>query len=199
MFTTCFLRLADQQYATGERIKVRLPSVVAFSRKILWSFTGSLRGVAQSFPLLETLRPLLREEPQSLKGKTLRYPALPQMKQSETGISLKVDQIGPPVVITFAPEIPLGTRNLRATLNGRALNATIRSYEQDAPAEVKFSGGPNTEVVLSFEPGVGPWVHGTHLSVGDRSHGLRVLSSKLEGHIYSAHVEGRPDFCSRFP
>ena len=32
-------------------------------------------GVAQSFPLLETLRPFLREEPQSLKGKTLRYPA----------------------------------------------------------------------------------------------------------------------------
>jgi len=33
----------------------------------------NLKGVAQSFPLLETLRILLREEPQSLKGKTLRH------------------------------------------------------------------------------------------------------------------------------
>jgi len=30
-------------------------------------------GVAQSFPLLETLRLFLKKEPQSLKGKTLRY------------------------------------------------------------------------------------------------------------------------------
>ena len=121
-----------------------------------------------------------------------------QMKQSETGITLKVDQSGPPVAITFAPEIPLGTRNLRATLNGRALSATIRSYEQDAHAEVKFTGEPNAEVALSFEPGVRPWVHGTHLAMGDESHGLCVLSSKLEGHTYSARVEGRPNACTSF-
>jgi hypothetical protein len=30
-------------------------------------------GVAQSFPHLETLRPFFRQEPQSLKRKTLRY------------------------------------------------------------------------------------------------------------------------------
>jgi glycogen debranching enzyme len=121
-----------------------------------------------------------------------------QMKQSESGISLKVDPSGPPVAITFAPEIPLGARNLRATLNGRAVSATIRSYEQDAHAELKFSGEPNTEVALSFVPGVRPWVHGTHLAIGDESHGLRVLSSKLEGHTYSALVEGRPNACAPF-
>jgi hypothetical protein len=122
-----------------------------------------------------------------------------QVKQSDTGISLNVDQIGPsPVAITFAPEIPLGTRNLRATLNGRAISATIRSHEQDAHAEVKISGEPNTAVALSFEPGVRPWVHGTHLAIGDESHGLRVLSSALEGHTYSARVEGRPNACAPF-
>ncbi len=122
-----------------------------------------------------------------------------QMKQSETGISLKVDQTGSnTIVITFAPEIPLGTRNLLATLNGRAVSATIRSYEQDAHAEVKFSSEPNVDVALSFEPGVRPWVHGTQLAIGDESHGLRVLSSKLEGHTYSARVEGRPNACAPF-
>jgi glycogen debranching enzyme len=121
-----------------------------------------------------------------------------RMKQSETGIGLEVDQSGPPVAITFAPEIPLGTRNLRATLNGRTATATIRSYEQDAHAEVKFSGEPSTEVALSFEPGVRPWVHGMHLAIGDESHGLRVLSSRLEGRTYSARVEGRPNTCAPF-
>jgi hypothetical protein len=121
-----------------------------------------------------------------------------QMKQLETGISLKVDQTGPPVAITFVPEIPLGTRNLRATLNGRAVSATIRAYEQDAHAEMRFTSEPNAEVALTFEPGVRPWVHRTHLAMGDESHGLRVLSSKLEGRSYSARVEGRPNACAPF-
>jgi glycogen debranching enzyme len=118
-----------------------------------------------------------------------------QMRQSGTGISLKIDQSGPPVTITFAPEIPLGIRNLRATINDRAMHATIRSYKQDTHAEVKFTSERNAEVVLSFEGGIRPWIHGTPLTIGDESHGLRILSSKLEGHTYSAHAEGRSKAC----
>jgi hypothetical protein len=118
------------------------------------------------------------------------------MKHSGTGISLKIDLSGPPVTVTFAPEIPLGTRNLRATINGRAIHAAIRSYKQDAHAEVEFSSQRNTEVVLSFEAGVRPWIHPTRLAIGDESHGLRILSSKLEGRTYSAHVEGRSKACT---
>jgi len=119
-----------------------------------------------------------------------------QMKQSAAGISLKIDQSGPPVTVTFAPEIPLGTRNLRATINGRATHATIRSYKQDAHAEVKFSSQRNTEVAISFEAGIRPWIHPTRLAIGDESHGLRILSSELEGRTYSARVEGRPEACA---
>ena len=122
-----------------------------------------------------------------------------QMKQSDTGIDLHVGQTGPnPVAITFAPEIPLGARNLRASLNGRAVSATIGSCEQDTHAEVKVSGEPNAEVALRFDPGVSPWVHSRRLAIGDESHGLRVLSSKLEDHTYSAQVEGRPNACVQF-
>ena len=122
-----------------------------------------------------------------------------QMKQSDTGIDLHVSQTGSnPAAIVFAPEVPLGARNLRASLNGQAVRATIRSYEQDAHAEVRLSGEANAEVTLRFEPGVRPWVQVTHLAIGDESHGLRVLSSKLENHTYSAEVEGPPNACEPF-
>ena len=42
-------------------------------------------------------------------------------------------------------------------------------------------------------PRIRPWVDGARLTIGDQSHGLRVLSSKLEGHTYLARVEGRPN------
>jgi len=125
------------------------------------------------------------------------------LTQTEGAADLKVEDRGPGVRLVFAPEIPLGSQNLRALVNGRPAPASIRAVGQDAEAEVTFRAEPNgaesnTEVELRFESGVRPWVEPGPLVTGARSSGLRVLDSKLQGHTYSAHLDGRPDACSPF-
>jgi len=121
-----------------------------------------------------------------------------RMSQSEAGVDLEVDDSGPPVNLSFRPEIPLGSRSLRATLNGHLVAAAIRSLEQDTHADIAFVARGRAEVELRFEPGIRPWVQGAALSIGARSRGLRVLSSRLEGLTYSAQLEGPPNTCSLF-
>jgi hypothetical protein len=129
------------------------------------------------------------------------------VEQSYDHITLRADPDGPPVEIEFSPQIPLGSRNLRADLNGgQSLPLTIRSYAQDLHAEVKFTLSEKSELVLKFEGGMQPWLPPEPLQIGDQSHGLRVLSSTLDSTVsgaevlrrYKAEVEGRPKACSAF-
>ncbi|MGA2608512.1 MAG: GH116 family glycosyl hydrolase [Terriglobia bacterium] len=130
-----------------------------------------------------------------------------RVEQSYDHITLRADPDGPPVEIEFSPQIPLGSRNLRADLNGgQSLPLTIRSYAQDLHAEVKFTLSEKSELVLKFEGGMQPWLPPEPLQIGDQSHGLRVLSSTLDSTVsgaevlrrYKAEVEGRPKACSAF-
>ena len=78
-----------------------------------------------------------------------------QLKQSRDGISLDIENRGPPVAFTFDPEIPAGIRNASAKLNGRALDVEVRSTATDTHARVKFDAGPRTHIEISFESGPG--------------------------------------------
>ena len=126
-----------------------------------------------------------------------------RVEQSYDHITLRADSHGPPVEIEFSPQVPLGTRNLRAFRNGE-LPVTLRSHAQDAHAEVKFTLRDKTQLVLKFEGGMRPWLPWEPLQMGGQSHGLRVLSSGLDytrkGNEvlaqYKAEVEGRPKACS---
>lgn len=73
-----------------------------------------------------------------------------EMKKSKSEIILNVDQSGPPVAITFAPQVPSESRQPRAILNGRPQNAAIQSHRLDTHAEMNFTATPHTEIVLGF-------------------------------------------------
>lgn len=121
-----------------------------------------------------------------------------EMDQSESQVKLTVESSGPPVDLEFSPEIRLGAKNLRASLNGRRVAVTAAEHAQDVHAGIKFRVEQRTELILRFEPGVRPHLPAMPLAIGDRSRGLRVLSSKLEGRTYRAEVEGRPGACAPF-
>ncbi len=76
-----------------------------------------------------------------------------EMKQSKTGIILKVEERGPPVTITFAPEIPQGIHKVHVTFNGRPISASIHRNNEDSHAEIKFSADQTCELILNFEGG----------------------------------------------
>jgi hypothetical protein len=74
-----------------------------------------------------------------------------EMSQSKAGIKVTVEENGPPVSIAFAPEIPQRVQQIRATLNGQAIQASIRRFKEDSHAEIKFNGGKQIELVLTYE------------------------------------------------
>lgn len=119
-----------------------------------------------------------------------------EMEQSDAQVRLRVENSGPPVEIEFSPEIFLGSKNLRGTLNGSRLPVTLGTHAQDIHAEVRFRAEHKVELAINFQPGVRPWLPATPLHIGDTSRALRILSSKLEGRTYRAEVEGRPGACS---
>lgn len=121
-----------------------------------------------------------------------------EMEQSESQVRLSVENAGAPVEIEFSPEIPLGAKNLHASVGGRRVAVTPTEHAQDIHAEIKFRVEQSAELILRFDPGVRPWVAAAPLAIGDTSRGLRVLSSQLEGRTYRAEVEGRPGACSPF-
>jgi len=123
-----------------------------------------------------------------------------EMEQSDTQVTLKAESSGAPVEIEFAPQIPLGSggEGLRATLHGRRHPVTVEAHAQDVHAVVKFSVDQKTELTITYPPGVRPWVPAASLHIGDVSRGLRILSSRLEGHTYQAELEGVPAVCSPF-
>lgn len=128
-----------------------------------------------------------------------------EMEQSDDQVTLQVKNSGPSVEIEFAPEIPLGSggeglrgEGVRATLDGRRRPVSLEAYAQDVHATVKFMADQRATLVITYSPGVRPWLPAAPLHIGDVSRGLRILSSSLERHTYQAELEGIPGACSAF-
>jgi hypothetical protein len=126
-------------------------------------------------------------------GSTLKL----EMKQTDSSVSLHVENSGLPISLDFSPEIPLGAKKPRGTLNGSKLPVTLGSHGQDLHGRVSFSAEKVADIVITFEPGVRIWLPQPALRIGDKSRGLRFLSSKLDGRSYRAEVEGVPEACSQ--
>jgi glycogen debranching enzyme len=118
------------------------------------------------------------------------------LKQSPTKVTLRVENSGPPVSMVFAPEIPLGAKNVRATMNGASIPVTTEGARQDAHARVSFRAAKLSEITISFEAGIRPWLAPPQPRIGDTSRGLRILSSEMKDHAYRAKVEGVAEACS---
>jgi glycogen debranching enzyme len=162
------------------------------------------------------LRGLLGLEPDAPEGKLVWTPHLPpswpgvtirnlrigpstlnlEMEQSESQVRLKVENSGPAIIIKFSPQVPLGSKNLRASVNRRPLPSALRSFSQDLHAQVEFTAEGRMEADLNFQPGVRAGLPLAAPKIGDKSRGLRVLSSGLEGQTYRAKGEGVPGACS---
>ncbi|HMD96298.1 MAG TPA: hypothetical protein VKM93_03060 [Terriglobia bacterium] len=184
----------------NSELDVSVPEQIWSSGTVITSLVRGMLGIDPYAPMSELhWTPHL---PLSWSGVTIknlhvgRSTLNLEMTQAESEIKLTAEVAGPPVAITFAPEIALGSQSIRATLNGRLVAATLRRNEQDEHAEVKFDAEEKTEVVLRYEPGVRPWIAAPDVAPGAQSRGLRVLRSKLDGHVYTAEVEGPASACS---
>ena len=186
-------------------LDVSVPEQIWSSGMVITALMRGLLGLEIYAPMAKlTLAPHLPPNWPAVKIRGLKIGRSTlnlAMEQSDSRVTLKVENSGPPVEIAFSPEIPLmsgGARGeaLRATLNGRSVPVTLEAHAQDAHAKVEFSADQQTDLRITFPPGVRPWLPQEPLNIGDASHGLRILSSGLQGHTYRAEVEGVPGACS---
>jgi glycogen debranching enzyme len=119
------------------------------------------------------------------------------MKQTDASVILHLENSGLPISLDFSPEIPLGAKKPRATLNGSMLPVALEPHGQDLHCRVRFSAEKIADIVITFEPGLRIWLPQPALRIGDKSRGLRILSSELNGRSYRAEVEGVPEACSQ--
>ncbi len=140
----------------------------------------------------------------SIRGLTVGAATLNlEMAQSASQVNLRVENSGAPTEIVFSPEIPLGSagehgESLRASENGKPLPFTAETHPQDVHAKVQFAVEGKTEVIIHFGAGVRPWAPRPGPPIGDVSHGLRILTSSLEGRTYRSDLEGVPSACASF-
>ena len=137
-------------------LDVSVPEQIWSSGMVITSVLRGMLGIDPYAPMTELqFAPHLPRDWPSVTIKNLsvgRSTLGLEMTQKVGVVTLAVENSGPPIEITFAPETPIGSGHLRATVNGRPSTATIRTYSKDTHAEIKFSAGLKTEVVLTFDP-----------------------------------------------
>jgi hypothetical protein len=110
-----------------------------------------------------------------------------QVRRSQDGIELAVENSGPAVSIEFKPEVPLGAMDLNASLetgqrNASRLDASVVREAQDEQVVTAFIAEKgNTHCRVRFRGGVELSVPRPELRVGDSSTGLKVAGVSLKG------------------
>jgi glycogen debranching enzyme len=153
-----------------------------------WSSAGFLSG---------TVRGLLGLQVDSIARRVIFSPHLPPtwnsisianlhisdtsialtLRRSSEGLQLTIDNPSKPFELEFTPEIPLGARLGKSTLNGKAIKATVESHAQELDAAVKFDApSGKSELYLKFEGGISVIAEPTVPVIGEPSSGLHLVN-----------------------
>jgi glycogen debranching enzyme len=114
-----------------------------------------------------------------------------QLRRSQDGMVLAVENSGPAVSIEFRPEIPMGAAELNAFVEAeQSKPSRLRTSEerdaQDEHAVTAFTAEKgNTLCQIHFYGGVQVSVRHPELRIGDPSRGLKVVDVSLKGETLS--------------
>jgi glycogen debranching enzyme len=102
------------------------------------------------------------------------------LQRNAAGMSLEVENDGPPVRVEFAPEIPLGAAVTGAAVNGTAVRAAAQRYPQEEDAELVFSAAHGiTHCEIRYSGGVEITPETTQPAIGDKSRNLKIVRAAL--------------------
>lgn len=97
-------------------------------------------------------------------------------------LTLSIDNPGTPFHFDFAPELPLGSHIVDATLDSHPIVATLDSHPQETKARVQFDTSPgHSELHFKFEGGVSVLTDFPAPQLGMPSTGVRIVDAQLDG------------------
>ena len=103
------------------------------------------------------------------------------LHRDDSGLTLAIDNPGPPFKLQFQPDIPLGATVQRATLNEHLIAATVDRHAQQTEAKVSIDvpHGEN-ELRVDLQGGISVIPDVPEPLVGDPSVGLHIVGVHLE-------------------
>ncbi|HKI79070.1 MAG TPA: GH116 family glycosyl hydrolase, partial [Ignavibacteriaceae bacterium] len=96
------------------------------------------------------------------------------------------------VNIEFNPSFPQGTKFKDVTLNGKNISFSATSNRRSESLNIKFSLEEKTRLEISCAGGISVLPSIDNPVPGNKSEAFRILSSALNGKIYTVNVEGKP-------
>lgn len=111
-------------------------------------------------------------------GSTLSF----DLDQQINTLALHVDNKGRAQHIVFHPEIPLGSQNLSAVINGRraTIHEKVNPADEHAVLDLTAPTG-KTDITLHFSSGIAVVLPHAHPSLGDTSAGMKMTAMTLQG------------------
>jgi len=113
-----------------------------------------------------------------------------RMSRTAKGFAFDIDNSGAPVRVALSPQLPLGTRLLGATVEGRAAEATVVSHGEESHASLGVDAAKGvTRVELRFEGGVDIGVPRAVLVPGDSSHGAKITRAHVASSVLTIEAD----------
>ena len=155
-----------------------------------------------------TLSGLLGIEPDALHHRITMAPHLPpswnrigvnrlrvgettldfRLGRSLTQTELEITAEGPPLHFIFEPEIPLGSENLRATVNRQTFPVKRLSNAQDTHAHVELNLSGKARISVRYTGGFTPEVEWQPPAMGEESRNPRLRRARWSGLTYAADL-----------
>jgi glycogen debranching enzyme len=157
-----------------------------------WSTAGSLRATVEGMLGIEVhgsqrmlhFSPHLPAQWDFVRIDQLHLPQAEvalDLERRQDALALTIRNDGEPFTMEFEPELPLGARLGRVTLNGRPLAAQLDQDVRHTQVRMHF-GIPHGEshLVVENEGGVTVWWPAAEMQIGEPSHGIFVTDVRLE-------------------
>jgi hypothetical protein len=117
---------------------------------------------------------------------TLRFSLRRDLEQT----ILRIENSGAPVRLRFQPQLPTGSKVLRATIGGRSVAVKMENHDEDEHAAIEVGLGHGTsDVVVQYRDGISVMVPPRILSPGDTSVAMKVVSVALSGNTLRMVVD----------
>ncbi len=95
--------------------------------------------------------------------------------------------------LEFNPAFPKGTTFKKAIINGKEISFSVHSGRNSETLNIEFALSARTEIEINNWGGISVLHSVDHPIPGYKSEGFRILSSNLDGNVYSISVEGKPE------
>jgi glycogen debranching enzyme len=114
------------------------------------------------------------------------------------GLTLSIDNAGPPCSFIFSPELPLGAHLGAASLGDQPIAVELESNPQETDAHVALTAAHGkSELHIEVQGGVAVIAESPQPKLADASAGVRVIRTNLAGNVLTLEADVRSDRESR--